>query len=66
LPDFFGFTFTVQWVPDISDVQKAWQYFTMGISENVLIKGLVSTSVGVVYGLKIDQKIRKIFRVVRQ
>lgn len=35
LPDFFGFSFAVQWVPGVSDLYKAWTYFSMGLSEKL-------------------------------
>ncbi|RNB80789.1 hypothetical protein [Brevibacillus panacihumi] len=43
LPDIFGLTFAIQWVPGVSPVQKAWTYFTSGLAENALGKLVVAT-----------------------
>jgi len=43
LPDILGFTFVVQWVPGVTDLQKAWSYLTMGLSENALVKLIISS-----------------------
>ncbi|CAM5797041.1 hypothetical protein [Brevibacillus borstelensis] len=56
LPDFFGFSFAVQWVPGVSDLYKAWTYFSMGLSEKAFLKLIVSAASSVFFAVILKRR----------
>jgi precorrin-2 methylase len=49
LPDILGFTFTVQWVPGVSNWQIAWANLKMGLMEQALLKLMIALLSGLVF-----------------
>lgn len=57
IPDFLGFTFVIQWIPGISETEKAWVYFKLGLAENLVLKLTFSVCSSLLLGLIIKRKV---------